>query len=311
MIDLQRVVVTGAGGFIGAAVCRAFAANGCEIRALVGAPGDLVDAPPGIALDMRATISDSAALLALLDRGADAVVHLAGPPSVRGSFDDPAGYASAHTGGTATLLDACRKAGITNIVYVSSAEVYGRPRTDPVAESHPLEARSPYAAAKIGAEQMVRAFDHAYGSASTIIRPFSVYGSRMGRHALLPAIIKQLASDGPVRLADLRPERDYCHVDDVARAIVTAAGIRRTGTIALNIGSGTGTSVRDLAQLALRLAGMEREIEDNPSARRPGNAEILRLVADRRLAAEILGWEPRISLESGIRDMLPVQAAAG
>jgi nucleoside-diphosphate-sugar epimerase len=242
----------------------------------------------------------------LLSGGADAVIHLAGPPAVGGSFDDPVTYANVHTAGTAALLDACRRANVDNVVYVSSAEVYGRPRTDPVAESHPLEARSPYAAAKIGAEQMVRAFDHAYGRQSAILRPFSVYGPRMGRHALIPAIVGQLSADGPMRLADLRPERDYVHVDDVTRAIVAAARSARTETTVLNVGSGSGTSVRALAQLAMQLADVDRPLEENIAARRPGNADILRLVADRRLAASVLRWEPQISLEAGLRDMLGI-----
>jgi len=308
VIELKRVALTGAGGFIGAAVCRSLRTLGCEIHALVGPPGDDLEAPPGVAVAMRGAISDGAVLASLIE-GVDAVVHLAGPPSVRGSFDDPTGYANAHTGGTAAVLETCRKMGIDQIVYVSSAEVYGRPHTDPVDESHPLDARSPYAAAKIGAEQMVRAFDHAYGTRSAIVRPFSVYGPRMGAHALLPAILRQIGSPGPVRLADLRPERDYCHVDDVARAIVRATQTRHRETVAFNVGSGIGTSVRELAATVLRLAGLERPIEEEVAGRRPGQSDILRLVADRRLAAQLLGWEPQISLETGVRGMLSVHTS--
>ena len=143
-----------------------------------------------------------------------------------------------------------------------------------------------------------------YGTCSAIVRPFSVYGPRMGAHALLPAILRQLGSSGPLRLADLRPERDYCHVDDVARAIVGAARTPHRGTVALNAGSGIGTSVRELAETALRLAGLERSLEEDVAGRRPGQSDILRLVADRRLASQMLGWEPQISLETGVREML-------
>ncbi|MGD0474494.1 MAG: NAD-dependent epimerase/dehydratase family protein [Candidatus Velthaea sp.] len=303
MIELKRVAVTGAGGFIGTAVCRTLLNLGCEIHALVGPPGDVLEAPAGVTVALWGAISDALVLAPLIE-GVDAVVHLAGPPSVRASFDDPVGYVNAHTGGTAAVLETCRSMGIGQFVYVSSAEVYGRPRTDPVEESHPLDARSPYAAAKVGAEQLVRAFDHAYGTCSAIVRPFSVYGPRMGAHALLPAILRQLGSSGPLRLADLRPERDYCHVDDVARAIVGAARTPHRGTVALNAGSGIGTSVRELAETALRLAGLERSLEEDVAGRRPGQSDILRLVADRRLASQMLGWEPQISLETGVREML-------
>jgi nucleoside-diphosphate-sugar epimerase len=302
--------VTGAGGFIGRAVCRALLAKGCEIRALVGPPSDLLPAPPGVSLDLRAEITNRTALYELLDGGVDAVVHLAGPPSVRASFDEPLAYIQAHTGGSGALLDACRHTGVQRFVYVSSAEVYGRPLTDPVDETHPLDARSPYAAAKVGAEQMVRAYAHAYGIGVTIVRPFSVYGPGMGAHALLPAILRQLGTAATLRLADLRPERDYCHVDDVAAAIVAAASGRRAGALAINIGTGIGTSVRDLALLAMRLTGHDLPIAEDVGARRPGNADILRLVADRRLAAAELGWEPRISLERGLSAMLTAPLGA-
>jgi nucleoside-diphosphate-sugar epimerase len=307
---IARIAVTGAGGFIGRAVCRALLAKRCEIRALVGPPSDLLPAPPGATLNLRAAITDRSALSELLDGGVDAVVHLAGPPSVRASFDEPLAYVEAHTAGTAALLDACRHAGVQRFVYVSSAEVYGRPLTDPVDETHPLDARSPYAAAKVGAEQMVRAYGHAYGIGATIVRPFSVYGPGMGAHALLPAILRQLGTADTLRLADLRPERDYCQVDDVAAAIIAAASVRRAGTLAVNVGTGIGTSVRDLAQHVLRLAGHHLSITEDVGARRPGNAEILRLVADRRLAAAELGWEPHISLERGLAAMLAAPLGA-
>ncbi len=308
MIELQRVAVTGAGGFIGSAVCRALSRLGCEVHALVGPPGEQISSPGNLARDVRAIITDRSVLLSLFN-GVDAVIHLAGPPSVRASFTAPVEFVNAHTGGTAAVLDACREVGVKQIVYVSSAEVYGRPETDPVDESHRLEARSPYAAAKIGAEQMVRAFDYACQRGTTIVRPFSVYGAGMGQHALIPAIFKQLDNIGSLRLADLRPVRDYCHVDDVARAIVAAAHVPRRATVAINIGSGVGTSVLSLAQLAVQITGTARAVEEDHDARRPGNSEILRLVADRRLALRELGWEPRIALEAGLRDMLSTSIA--
>jgi nucleoside-diphosphate-sugar epimerase len=297
-------IVTGAGGFIGTAVCNELAAAGYTIRALVGPPESGIPAPAAAALNIWASITDGPALQALFAGPVDAVVHLAGPPSVRTSFEDPVGFAVAHTAGTAAMLEAARHARTARFVYVSSAEVYGRPQTDPVPESHALEARSPYGAAKIGAEQMVRAFGHAYGMRAVIVRPFSVYGVGMGQHALLPAIIGQLDTLGPIRLADLRPERDYCHVDDVARAIAAAAAADIGETLALNVGSGCATSVGDLAALVVRSAGQRRAIEADRAAGRPGNADILRLVADRTRASDVLGWEPRVSLAMGVRSML-------
>jgi UDP-glucose 4-epimerase len=153
---------------------------------------------------------------------ADAVIHLAGPPSVAASFDLPAEYARIHVGGTATVLDACRRLRIRRLVYLSSAEVYGQPQTNPVREDHPLEARSPYAAAKIGAEKFIESFAYSFALQSVILRPFSVYGAGLCSQSLIGAILHQARHGDSVRLATLAPIRDYCHVKDVATAILLA-----------------------------------------------------------------------------------------
>jgi nucleoside-diphosphate-sugar epimerase len=297
-VSERLIAVTGAGGFIGSAVCRRLVASG-RVHALIGPPGETGTPVSGVARHAYAEIVDRDALADLF-AGADAVIHLAGPPSVRASFDDPMRFARVHVEGTVAALDAARAARVARFVYVSSAEVYGRPQSDPVAETHPLEARSPYAAAKIGAEQMVRAYGHAFGLVSAIVRPFSVYGPEMGPHSLVRAIVRQLGDAGPLRLADLRPVRDYCFIDDVARAIDLATQAELAETVALNIGSGVGTSVAELARTAIQLSGRERELKEETANRRPGNAEILRLVADRTRAHELLGWEPNVTLAGGL-----------
>ena len=160
--DVRRlVVVTGAGGFIGSPVVTALQKLGVAVRAHRGPPGFVGHALPATVEIANAEITDGPAMRAIVS-ASDAVIHLAGPPSVRESFDDAASCATAHVVGTATCLQACVDEGVRRFVYVSSADVYGRPHTDRVDEEHPVDARSPYAAAKIGAEQMVRAFAHAY-----------------------------------------------------------------------------------------------------------------------------------------------------
>lgn len=302
------IAVTGAGGFIGSALCRRLVASGHAVHALLGPPGHVVTRVPGVVQEISAEIGDGDAL-ARLFAGAGAVIHLAGPASVRASFDDPLLFARTHVEGTTAALGAALRAGITRFVYVSSAEVYGRPESDPVAETHPLEARSPYAAAKIGAEQMVRAYGHAFGLHAAIVRPFSVYGPGMGQYSLVRTIVRQLCDAAPMRLADLRPERDYCFIDDVARALELAARVALNRTVALNVGSGVGTSVAELAGTAMRLAGRPHSLEEIRADGRPGDAEILRLVADRAQARALLGWEPRVTLEDGLRATVAAEAA--
>jgi nucleoside-diphosphate-sugar epimerase len=297
---MSRVAITGAGGFIGARLTEAFAATGFEVQALVGAPNDVVKDPPAGVRALRGDIVDEAAVRDLVD-GCDTVVHLAGPPSVGASFDDPQRYVHAHVAGTTNVLQACRSARTRRLVYVSSAEIYGNAGLEPVKESARPDPRSPYAAAKLAAEEMIRAFIHFSQFTACILRPFSVYGPRQPAYSLVPTIVRQAREGDAIRLFDLKPVRDYCYVDDLVNAIGAACRVRIDGLAAFNIGSGIGTSVRTLAQMVLAQMGRSLSIEQNGTATRPQAADIYALVANIDRATTMLDWSPRTSLADGLR----------
>jgi nucleoside-diphosphate-sugar epimerase len=299
-LERKTVLVTGAGGFIGSAVVRVMAGSVGSVRALLGPPGFSGPVPGPSVLSTRAEIDDLSAMTALAE-GADIVVHLAGPPGVGASFEAAPHYARVHVAGTATVLEACRRAGVTRLVYISSAEVYGLPADDPVPEDHRLQARSPYAAAKIGAERLAESFVLAYGLDVVVLRPFSIYGPSLSPGSLVGTVLRQALSGGPIIVADPRPVRDYCYVDDLAEAIVLAVSAPVHGYHTFNVGSGTGSSVHDVAATILRLVGREAEIVVDRSRRRPGGTDILRLVADTSRAKSGLGWSASTSLEVGLR----------
>jgi UDP-glucose 4-epimerase len=191
---------------------------------------------------------------------------------------------------------------VSRLVHVSSAEVYGAPLTDRVAESHRLQARSPYAAAKIGAEHMVHAFAVSSGLQAVILRPFSVYGPSQSPRSLLATLLQQARNADALVVADLRPVRDYCYVDDVAAAVVRACALATPETVTFNVGSGTGTSVTDLATLALDVVGRTLPLRADPTrGRRPQNADILHLVADIERARQGLGWVATTPLRRGLQ----------
>ncbi len=276
----MRVLVTGAGGFLGRAVVRALRDH--AIRAHAGPPG-----APGPADWARADVEAIGSLVS----GVDAVVHLAGPPSVADSFARPVEHARAHVVGTAALV-AALPAG-TRLVYVSSAEVYGRPARNPVAEDAPLRPVSPYGAAKVGAEAVIGAA----GVSAVVLRPFCVYGPRGA--GVVGHVLRQLADPAAraVELADLRPVRDFCHVDDVAAAIRAAVEGEARG--AFNVGSGRGVSIGALAEAAVRAAGRPLPIVERPERRRA--ADVMEMVADVGHIERALGWRARIGLEEGLR----------
>jgi len=232
--------------------------------------------------------------------GLDVVIHAAGPPSVQRSFETPQEYVRVHVQGTATVLRACHEAKVDRLIYLSSAEVYGRPEVNPVSENHRLQARSPYAAAKIGAEKMIEAYVESLGLKAVILRPFSIYGPNPTPDSLLGTIIA-MAHCGSVRLRDLRPVRDYCYVGDLAKAVLDASCLVPKKLEVFNIGTGIGTNVGSFAALALRLMGTSLPIVEDRSCARPSQSEIFELVADVSMARKDLGWRPDTDLKEGLR----------
>jgi UDP-glucose 4-epimerase len=302
------VVVTGAAGMVGSAVARALCEQGAAVRAHAGPPGTDAGAVPDRVPTSYAEIADAAAVRAIV-RGADALVHLAGPASVAASFDAPAAFARAHTVGTAVVLEACRTAGVGRVVHISSAEVYGQPAANPVGEDAPTLPRSPYGAAKLGGEALVRAFCPPAGIAATVLRPFSAYGPRSPATSLVGRLLNAAVAEDAIRLASLRPVRDYVHVADVAGAAVAALARATPGDVAvLNVGTGVGTSVADLAALVLRIAGRSAPVEETAAGDRPVGADVMDLVADIGRARATLAWAPAVPLAVGLADALEAVA---
>ena len=299
-----RVLVTGAGGFIGPRVVRALLDHGATVRALVGPPHQPFQVLKSESLEnVVADICDVPVVKRLVD-GVDVVVHMAGSASVAASFADPVGFASVHVLGTTSLLTACANASVRRFVYISSAEVYGRPQTTLVQENHPIAPRSPYGAAKAAAEEFVRVFALNSFIPSVILRPFSVYGPGASPKSLCGTILKMARREDAVVLQDLSPVRDYCFIDDVADAIVRACTLPVEGSASINIGSGVGVSVVDFASAVVRALGRNIPVRQSGDTRRPASAEIYHLIADRTRAETLLGWKPTTTLKSGIRACL-------
>lgn len=307
LIDLekQRVGLVGANGFIGSAILMSLRHSGIAPRVHCG-PTEV--APPlagGNEYD-GFDLADKNRVESWVS-GLDVVIHAAGPPSVRRSFEMAEDYVRIHIQGTATLLGACRRARVRRVVYISSAEVYGRPRANPVAETHRLQARSPYAASKIGAEKFVESHAESFGLEAVILRPFSIYGPRAHSESLLARIVAT-SKGGRIRVRDLRPVRDYCYVNDLAAAVLRACCIEVSGLRVFNIGSGKGTSVADFARLVVEAMGIDVPIEENSTDSRPESSEIFELVADITAARHVLGWIPETDLLRGLGLTLSAQS---
>jgi nucleoside-diphosphate-sugar epimerase len=310
MTDMQALsysetLVTGGGGLIGSSVIRAFAARGLPVRAHMGPPGAVVhDAPPGVPAAF-ADIDDVRTMTQLCS-GASCVVHLAGPPSVAKSFDAPADSVRAHAAGTAAILEACRATRVPRLIYISSAEVYGRPMRNPVGEDHPRQPRSPYAASKACAEDLILTCCPSFGISATILRPFSVIGPNVPRASVLGSIVRQALGGPEIGVYAPQVIRDYLFVDDMAEAIFCCLSRdpEPAAVSIYNIGSGVGTSVEALGAAVQSKLGKKPNVRLAAGLDRPQAADIEVLIADITKAATELGWRPQISLDAALSSII-------
>ncbi|GHA85636.1 NAD-dependent dehydratase [Lysobacter bugurensis] len=273
----QRVVVTGAGGFLGTRLVSALRAACIEVLPLSRSDGfDLLEDP--LPLD-----------------GVDHVFHLAAETGVPDAWERPADFHRVNAHGTVRVLDQCRRAGAT-VTYVG-AYIYGVPQYLPIDERHPVDANNPYAFSKWMGEQACEWFARCYGLPVTAIRLFNVYGPGQSDRFLIPRIVNQLLDRAveSIELMDLAPRRDYLYVDDAIAALL--ASRTTAGYELFNVGSGRSYSVLDVIERAMTAAGVRKPVRDLGKAR-PN--EIPDVVADHARLTAASGWRPCVSLEQGL-----------
>ncbi len=305
----RRVVVTGAAGFIGSHVAETLVRRGAHVRAFVrytsaGSWGWLDSSE--LAADMEVfagDVRDPETLTAPFE-GAEVVFHLAALIAIPYSYVTPLAYVRTNVEGTTNVLEAARTAGVGRVVHTSTSEVYGTAQTVPIAESHPLVGQSPYSASKIGADKIAESFHAAYGLPVVVLRPFNTFGPRQSARAVIPTIITQLLANRPVSLGALTPTRDLTFATDTAEGFVAAGGAPDAPGRTINLGVGREISIGDLAERIHRLMDRPYDVAHDAQRDRPAASEVERLLSDNSLARELLGWEPRHSLDDGLGETI-------
>ena len=273
------LLVTGAGGFVGRTLIPVLEDEGYVVRSHTRRDGDLASG-----IDARPVAC---------------VIHLAGRTFVPESWDDPLAFYRDNALATAGVLDYCRKTG-ARLIHMSSY-VYGAPERLPIDETHPRQPFNPYALSKIIAEDMIAFHEARFGLRATVIRPFNIYGPGQDVRFLIPMIARQMADSrcDSITVKDLRPKRDYLHVDDLVRLIVAA--IRSDASGIYNAGTGTSVSVEEV------IAEMEAAAAVHKPVRVTGDVragDVLDVVADAAKAERIFGWRPKVSLREGLTGVL-------
>jgi NAD dependent epimerase/dehydratase len=301
----KRVLVTGAGGFIGSHLTEALVCAGAATRALVhynamGNWGWLDDSSYKSDIDVVAGDICDEDIVEEATRDVEVVFHLAALIGIPYSYQAPESYVRTNIQGTLNVLKAVRRFEVDKLVHTSTSEVYGTAQYAPIDEAHPLQGQSPYAATKIGADKLVESFHCSFGLPVTTVRPFNTFGPRQSARAVIPTIITQCLQENAVTLGNLEPTRDLNYVGNTVEGFLRAGSDEGAVGRVFNLGSGREISIGELARLIIRLVGRPVELKTTEQRMRPTNSEVVRLLADSNLAEEVLGWQPIHTLEDGL-----------
>jgi NAD dependent epimerase/dehydratase len=303
----SKVLVTGAGGFIGSHLTELLVREGWQVRAFVHYNSasnwyNLERLPPEI-LDSVETISGDIADSFAVDsavRGCQTVLHLAALIGIPYSYIAPAAYVSTNVTGTLNVLEACRRNDVETLVHTSTSETYGTAQYVPIDEKHPVVGQSPYSATKIAADSLVESYWRSFDLPACIVRPFNTYGPRQSARAIIPTIIVQALTEGKIKLGNLDPVRDLTYVLDTANGFLAAAKAEKCLGEVINLGVGEGFSIRDLVDRIASLMGKELVVEEEAARVRPEKSEVMRLISDNSKAKRLTGWSPKVDLTAGL-----------
>lgn len=301
----KRVLVTGAGGFIGSHLAERLVELGASVRALVhynsaGSRGWLDESAHRQEIETIAGDICDLGCVRQAVAGRDVVFHLAALIGIPYSYQAPASYVRTNIEGLLHVLESARLERTPRVVHTSTSEVYGTALRVPIDESHPLQGQSPYSATKIGADKLAEAYARSFGTPVAVLRPFNTYGPRQSARAVIPTIISQCLTQNTVRLGNLQATRDLTYVADTVDGFLRIAACDAAIGQAVHLGSGAEISIGDLARLIVQMVGRDVTIETESKRERPRASEVERLLSDNTRARQLLGWSPQVSLEDGL-----------
>lgn len=297
----MKCFVTGAAGFLGTALSNRLVHEGHEVIGLDDcSAGEPLRLLPEVNF-VRNDLNSKESLWRLL-KNVDVIYHLAAKVIVPDSLLYPSEYEKTNVGGTVTLLEAMHDVGNRKMIFASSGAIYGNQPVMPLREDMNPRPESPYAVSKLAGEFYIRTIGQLWGLQAVCLRIFNCYGPYQGfsfaHSPVIPTFLRQCALKGTVVIhGDGTKTRDFVYVDDAVDAFVAASALEDSDETVINVGSGHETTVNEVLEIAEKITGVEPQVVHNP--RRVGGAN--RMCADLSIAEKKLNYQPRITLEEGMR----------
>lgn len=306
-VNGKRILVTGAGGFIGSHLVDELLRMDAEVTAFVhyNSRNDwgmieerYSEKSPNLQV-ISGDITDSLFVKkAIADK--DLVFHLAALIGIPYSYAAPESYVNTNVKGTLNVMQACLDTDIERVVHTSTSEVYGTAQYTPIDEKHPLQGQSPYSASKIGADKIAESYYCSFGLPVTIIRPFNTFGPRQSTRAVIPTIITQALTSDTIKLGSLTPVRDLTYVADTVQGFIKLAESKKTLGKTINTGSGRAVTIGELTELIIEKVNPKARVIIQQERVRPEKSEVMQLLCDNRVAQDLAGWQPKYSLDDGL-----------
>jgi NAD dependent epimerase/dehydratase len=304
----RKVLVTGAGGFIGSHLAERLVIEGASVRAFAhydsqNSVGNLRFCPAEIRESMEiihADLKDPYSVFKSV-KGMDTVLHLGALISIPYSYQSPMDFVQTNILGTMHILQSSLELGVRHVVIASSSEVYGTAQFVPITENHPLVGQSPYSASKIACEKLSQSFALSYKLPLTILRPFNTFGPRQSARAFIPNVIAQALYHDHISVGALEPRRDFNYVSDIVDGFMKACHTDQPSGDVYNLGSGISRSMRDVIEEVLDLLHKDCPIIEEPRRFRPEESEVWCLQASAEKADRALGWRTTLSFQDGLK----------
>ena len=303
---MEKVLVTGAGGFIGSHLVEKLVQKGYKVKAFVrynskNSWGWLENSKYKNNIELVLGDIRDADIVRQAMLKVDTVFHLAALIGIPYSYVSPEAYVETNIKGSLNIFQAAKDFGVKRIVHTSTSEIYGSAQSVPINEKHPVNPQSPYAASKSSADFLSLSFFRSFDLPVVIVRPFNTYGPRQSARAVIPTVITQILSGNKtIKLGALDPTRDLTYVEDTVDGFICAGMVKAGAGEIINLGNNCEISIRDLTYLIAKIMDVKITIKEDIKRVRPKKSEVDRLMADNSKAKKLLKWSPVHSLERGL-----------